>query len=142
MQLLSQVDPRDNLQKATRFELVDFAKANGIAVPEDAPAIYTMKILRARGLTNIKVPDRPLGLYANSGETLTETNSSAIVEGDTPNADDDLIRQYEAQKKQPDVSQLTMGELRVLCKSRGIKMARTDTMQTLKEKLSGQQNAA
>ena len=141
MQLLSNIDPRDNLQKATRWELIDYAKANGIEVPEDAPAIYTMKLLRARGLTNIKIPDRPLGLYANNGSALSD-NTVAVSEGDTPNADDDLIRQYESQKKEEqDTSKMTVGQLRTACKARGIKMSRTDNMQTLKEKLSGK-NAA
>jgi hypothetical protein len=125
MQLRSIIDPRDSLEKATRWELIDFAKANGIDVPDDAPALYTMDILRAHGLTNIKVPDRPLGLYAGSG-----------IES-KPDAKDDFLRQYEAEKKGQDVSAIPMHQLRSLLKSKGIKFSRKDKLQTLREKLSG-----
>src|SRR6185437_5733367 len=141
MQLLTNVDPRDNLQKATRWELIDYARANGVDVPADAPAIYTMKVLRSRGLTNIKIPDRPLGLYANGPET-TAPQVESETEINTASADDDLIRQYEQEKKQPPVSEMSMTELRHACKVKGIKMDRTDNKQTLKDKLSGQQDAA
>ena len=137
MQLLSIDDPRDNLQKATRFELIDFAKANGIDVPEDAPAIYTMKILRSRGLTNIRIPDRPLGLYVGSGEVMSEAQISSDSEVISSNAEDDLIRQYQTQKKEEaDVSKLPMHRLRTVCKEKGVKFSRKDNMQTLREKLS------
>lgn len=137
MQLLSNVDPRDNLQKATRWELIDYAKANGVEVPNDAPAIYTMKILRARGLTNIKVPDRPLGLYAGGVALSDQTQISADTEVNVASADDDLIRQYEQQKQEEtDVSKMLMPQLRHACKTKGIKMDRRDNLKTLREKLS------
>lgn len=140
MQLLSTEDPRDNLQKATRWELIDFAKANGIDVPQDAPAIYTMKVLRSRGLTNIKIPDRPLGLYTGKGDALTESPAvMSDAEVTTANAEDDLIRQYEKQKKEEaDVSNMSIQQVRRACKERGILISRRDNLQTLRAKLSGQ----
>jgi len=136
MQLLTTEDPRDNLQKANRWELVAFAKENGIDLDENTPAIVSAKILRDRGLTNIKIPDRPLGLYVSSkNEALVEHAPS--VKGEiTINAEDDLVRQYEQQQKaRTDLSSMTIGQLRVACKERGIKMSRRDNMQTLREKL-------
>ena len=138
MQLLTIEDPRDNLQKATRWELIDFAKANGIDIPGDAPAIYTMKVLRSRGLTNIKIPNRPLGMNAGAGEVMTDEAFGEGADATVVNADDDLIRQFESQKAETDVSKMLMPDLRKACKARGIKMARTDNLKTLREKLSGQ----
>ena len=139
MQLLSIIDPRDNLSKATRFELVDFAKKNGIQLDEGPPKIVSEKILRDRGFVNIQIPDRPLGLYV--GGEVHSTNEP-IVHGSLQNADDLLVQEYEHQKKEDaDVSKMSIGRLRAACKAKGIKMERTDNMQTLRAKL-GQQNPA
>ena len=54
MQLLSNVDPRDNLQKATRWELIDYARANGVDVPSDAPAIYKLALARRTNKTPVE----------------------------------------------------------------------------------------
>ena len=136
MQLLTTEDPRDNLQKATRWELVEFAKANGIDLDENTPAIVSAKILRDRGLTNIKIPDRPLGLYVGTKHEAMVDHSVSVPGEVTINAEDDLVRQYEQQQKaKAEVSKMTIGQLRVACKERGIKMSRRDNMQTLREKL-------
>ena len=139
MQLLTIEDPRDNLQKATRFELVDFARKNGIQLDEGTPKIVSEKILRDRGFVNIQIPDRPLGLYVG-GET--HATNEPIVHGSLQNADDLLVAEYEHQKKEDaNVSKMSMSRLRAECKSKGIKMDRRDNMQTLRAKL-GQQNPA
>lgn len=138
MQLLTIEDPRDNLQKATRWELIDYAKANGIDVPGDAPAIYTMKVLRSRGLTNIKIPHRPLGMNAGAGDVMTDAALGEGADVTVANADDDFIRQFEAQKQEEtDIDKMLMPQLRMACKAKGIKMARTDNLKTLREKLRG-----
>jgi hypothetical protein len=138
MQLLSIEDPRDNLQKANRWELIDYAKANGIDVPQDAPAIYTMKVLRARGLTNIRVPDRPLGLYVGRGDSMVdEPQISGNAEITEVSADDHMILQYQQEKQsETDYVNMPMNQLRAACKAKGIKMQRTDNINTLREKLT------
>ncbi len=128
-------DPRDLLEKATRDEIFDFAVAQGVAeITEDMPAIIMRNILREKKKTNIKIPDRPLG--ANPGVELIKARESMQETETVPevNADDDLMRQYQTSKVEP--QSMTMGQLRAECKRRGIKMARTDNMQTLREKLS------
>jgi len=131
MQLLTTVDPRDNLQKATRFELIEYAKANGVDVPEDAPGSYTIQLLRARNLTNIKIPDRPLGLYVAPSNSFTDAPQGI-------DADEHLIKQYTQQKKiETEVSQMSIQEIRRFCKANNIKFSRKDTLVILREKLSG-----
>lgn len=132
-------DPRDSLEKATRYELVEFANANGMKdVSEAMPAILIRRKLRAAGLTNIKVPPRLLGIVG--GEMISDDRvpptDKKVVEVD---ADDDLARQFE--QEQTDPSKMSMNELRAACKERGIKMDRTDNTQSLRDKLRGS-NAA
>lgn len=138
MQLLSIIDPRDSLDKATRWELIDYAKANGLQVDDDCPAIVTRQLLRAKGLTNIKIPDRPLGLYGSKAEAQIAAENKP-ADANAMNADELMAAQYQAEKT--DFSKSPMNALRAECKKRGIKMSRRDNLQSLREKLSGQ-NAA
>ena len=135
MQLLTTEDPRDNLEKASRWELEAFAKENGCPVPHGYPAMLTIKVLRARGLTQIKIKERPLGLY-NGGETITASPNVPSQQGISP---EDLL-EAQFKEQQNDLSNKSMNELRALCKELGIKMDRRDNMKTLRDKL-GQQNA-
>lgn len=133
-------DPRDALAKATRGELVKFAKARGL-YPEiingDMPAILIRKKLRERGMTNIVIPKRILG---------QPSRPAAMGDGghvETPNAveadaEADLERQWAQQAAKPSPpAALTMKDLRAACKERGIKVERTDNMESLKVKLNG-----
>lgn len=140
-------DPRDALAKATRGELVKFAKANGLypeVVNGDMPAILIRKRLRERGLTRIKIPDRPLGqpvrpVAMGDGGAVETPNA---VEAD---AEADLERQWAQQAvkpaEKPAITVPTMKDLRAACKARGIKVERTDNMESLRAKLHGQDAA-
>jgi len=131
-------DPRDLLGKATRYELARFAKEKGVpGITEETPADVSRKILRSRGLTDIKIPNRQLGSYDNvvppavtsAGEPASENAIDAV---------DLLTAEYEQKK---DISQMSMNELRAECRARGVKMERRDNVQSLREKLSGKDAA-
>lgn len=130
-------DPRDQLEKARRYELFKFAKGHNIAeITEGMPAIIMRKILRGKGLTRISIPPRPLGGLSGSAPA-TPQNVNEI------DAADDLMRQYAQESKPAEkpVSEMDIKELRSTAKARGIKLARTDNMVKIREKLSGK-NAA
>lgn len=142
MQLLSITDPRDNLEKANRDELEKFAKEKGVEeIKEGMPAILMRRILRSRGLVSVTVPNRPLGFYEGGksygGEAITDTQINSV------NADDALEQGWKKEQEKPVSTPKEMGirELRSECKRRGIKMARTDNMDTLRAKLNGEQAA-
>ena len=133
-QLLRIDDPRDKLEKATRDELYDFARAQGVTdITEDMPAILMRRILRSKGKTNIDIPNRPLG--SNPGVVAPPDKAQDVVAVPEITAEEDLMRQYQAAKVAP--AEMTMGQMRAECKRRGIKMARTDNMDTLRAKLNG-----
>jgi len=97
------IDPRDNLEKARRCELEHYARANGVGeIDPNMPAQLMRRILRAKGLTQIAVPNRPLGAVnarpllpdptqAARGEADGATASEAVAE---IAAEDDLARQW------------------------------------------------
>jgi len=92
MQLLTIQDPRDNLEKARKNELVDFAHDHRIAGVDPAmPAILIRKILRSRGHVDITVPVRLLGqtpgARGSSGPSTPENTVEML-------ADDDLMQQW------------------------------------------------
>ena len=141
MQLLSVQDPRDNLEKANRDELAKYAKEMGVSgITEETPEIVSRKILRSLGFVNIKPRARPLGSYQGKsfgGQSITDTTLSNSIDADV-----ELERQWKQEQAAPknDIP-TTMGAMRKACKERGIKFSPRDKMQTLKEKLNGQ-NAA
>jgi hypothetical protein len=136
MQLLRIDDPRDPLNKASRFELCALARHHGIAEitygsPLQLPDM--VRILRERGVSSITIPDRPLGVY------------KPVVY----NADDvrppPAALPVEPAKPEPvakAVADMNMTEMRKECKRRGIKMERTDNLNSLRDKLGGQSHAA
>ena len=132
--LLSRIDdPRDTLERASRDELFFFAQERGVTeIEQNMPAILMRKILRQKGLNSINIPNRPLG--ANPGVVIADPQEK-VPEMD---ADAALEEQWRQSKEAPkDVSKMGMQELRSECKRRGIKMARTDNLKTLREKLVG-----
>ena len=145
LQLSQVVDPRDNLGRASRDELWDFAKANGIAFDQrTATKAYMEKMLREKGLTHIKVAvrfqGRPTGdFYSEDGKVTTQPSRVSTVD-----ADADMIRQMKEQAAQPNdrddkpIADMTIGELRALCKRQGIKISPRDNRVALREKLSVQ----
>lgn len=132
-------DPRDALSRARRMELFRFAQAQGISdIVQEMPASLMRRMLRARGLTNIRIPPRMLGAQNASGSSQQAGPDHKVNEID---ADDDLARQFQEQQKAkqaaPAAGKMSMNELRAECKARGIKMDRRDNMETLRAKLNG-----
>lgn len=138
MHLLTTVDPRDNLEKATRKELEIFAKENGVKeIVSGMPANLMRRILRARGLTRIKIPNRVLGQpYGRHDEPAPVEGSSIEV-----SADEDLMRQWIAQQQTPAPetpkaeTPVRIGDLRRELKRRGIPQKNTDRKKDLMAKL-------
>lgn len=129
MQLLKIEDPRDPLNKASRYELCQLAKAYGIAEITYGSALQLpdmVKILHERGIHDIKIPERPLGVYTPVVLNADEVEKTAPQ----PAAAADPVIETP-------VSDMNMTEMRKECKRRGIKMARTDNLSTLREKLGG-----
>lgn len=137
-----QEDPRSNLEKASRYELAQLAKKLGFDdITYDTPQPLQVKKLRERGVTDINIPERILGdsrpLVYNTDKV--EKAPAKPTEARSMTAEELLEQEFNADRpKTP--AQMGMTELRSECKRRGIKMARTDNLRTLREKL--EQNAA
>lgn len=154
-------DPRSNLDKTKRRELVEGIRAlgveqfefNGVQFPLDPwpPAIIMRAYLRGRGVMRVdNVPVRTLGSsepsrtgrYENKLQPSRPTSQG--VDADTVS---DLARQWpqqalpagpeKPQEPVKPVPDMTMAELRKACKARGIPMARKDNMESLRAKLNG-----
>jgi hypothetical protein len=159
-----QDDPRDNLEKLLPDELYFFAKSTGITdINRAEPAMLMRKKLRDRGFVDVPLPQpRILGQptdWKNEWSTGSKEDPRPSI-----TADQLLQKQWEEQQKQKwmesptvfpsaekfsteqivgslieqklvDVDNFDIKQLRKLCKSRGIKMARTDNLKTLREKL-------
>lgn len=138
MQLLKTLDPRDNLEKTKRFQLVQFAQEKGATWPdgtpitEDVPAPIIRRRLRQLGLTRIDTTQ------VNHEPKVAPQKVEAVM------ADDDLWRQWREQnekinqaERKPD----SFIELRRACKERGIKFLRTDKADDLRAKLDGDRAA-
>lgn len=150
MHLLKIQDDRDNLEKARRKELENFAREQGVTeIQPTMPARLMRRILRQKGLVDITIPSRPLGHIPGAPDTIANPpDSGNAVEA---MADDDLMRQWAAtsgeqavapqEKPAPGSGLAEMTRLRKECKRLGIKMSRTDTMIDLKAKLDGQDPA-
>lgn len=137
--LLKIDDPRDSLQKARRWELLEFARANGVTeIKHDMPADIIRRILRSHRLTNIRIPRRVLGQNDRRPDAMAAASDAGG--GVTLDAGDDLMRQYQAGAMAvpaaPSLDTMTRAELAKACKAKGIAMARTDKKETLMEKLS------
>jgi hypothetical protein len=146
--LLRVDDPRDNLEKAKRPELLAFARQHGVTeIKHDMPAIIMRRILRAKRLTDIKIPRRILGQPESRGQAIVTAAPENVVSFD---AADDLMRQYQAgamaapapsAPSAKPYEQMTRAELAKTCKARNIPMARTDKKEMLMEKLRGKDAA-
>lgn len=147
-------DPRDSLDKARRKELERFAATHGVKeVVPGMPAILMRRILRSHGLSNIQIPKRTLGApepgSAPPGHDPRVTNDGVSIAdvaaqgGEAVDAGDDLMRQWVGQEKQKPthLPGHAINELRAQCRERGIALARTDTMASLKEKLDAKDAA-
>lgn len=136
---------RPALDRATRDELLAYAKTKGMKLDANMPRDLIIQILREKGFTDIKAAVRimgmPIGYVGDDGIPQQPGNPVKTV-----SAADDLKRQWEQQQVQKpttfrepglNVNELTMKDLRAIAKSRGIKLTRTDTMQSIREKLNG-----
>lgn len=148
------VDPRDNLDKARRRELVEFAQANGLTdIDENMPADGydgIRHLLRSKGITRIIIPPRKLGAQASertfplkphkpAANSRVETDPKVKIDADELRS----FRAWQAQQKknkiaaEKPVGDMSIGELRQACKAKGIKLARTDNIASLRAKLNG-----
>jgi hypothetical protein len=94
LQLKAINDPRDALEKARRYELYQWARANGVTeIVETMPAILMRKILRARGLARIEIPKRTLGAPEQAAPPVT--SDTAI------DATSDLEQQWKREQLEP-----------------------------------------
>lgn len=128
MQILKIEDPRDNLSKASRYELCQLAKAHGVAEISYGCSLQLpeiVELLHKRGIHDIKIPDRPLGVYAPVVINAENVETPALIDHPQP------------EPAAKPVSEMNMTEMRKEAKRRGIKMARTDNLRTLRTKLSG-----
>lgn len=132
MQLLKSEDPRDSLMKASRYELCQLAHAHGISdvcYEKDMTLEEIVSTLRKNGINEIKIPDRPLGIY-----------KPVLLGADGPPIEPKQVFVEAVKEVTKSVPEMNMTELRKECKRRGIKMIRTDNLETLRMKLG--QNAA
>lgn len=176
MHLHHQDDPRDSLSRARRRELVSFAHAHGLThitedmpaddYPDGSPGIRSQ--LRQRGLTNIKIPPRPLGVEGRhvipSGPKSTAApqpaaNGTLTVTPEQLNAMVAKAVEAALQGKEPRPHRTSkikgrvrlverpkseINKLRDECKRLGIKMDRRDRTDDLRRKIEAHhgQNAA
>lgn len=145
------VDPRDNLDKALRRELIEFAQANGLQIDPNMPAddiegkdgTGLRNLLRAKGLTRISIPNRSIN-SRGTNRTFPMNKAAPAV---PPQASADEWKEFQefkawkaSQTAAPVVTkpigEMSIKELRTACKARGIKMERKDNMETLRAKLS------
>lgn len=134
-------DPRDNLSKATRYQVWKFAKANGVDFPEDAPADLVRAELRRKGLTRIPVNRPPLG--AQNGPIGSVAIAQPAQQGVERDATSDLAEQWaREQQRARDEGRVKrpprhnpMNELRAEARALGIKLDRRDNVETLRAKV-------
>jgi hypothetical protein len=159
-------DPRDNLQKATRDELWDYAKANGVDFDQRTTPRQVMEhVLRSKNLVNVRIPIRVLGRPTGAYEDEVAPTKQVEEGPKTVDAMDDLMRQWRergsqqaewaaaqaADRKYAEEwpagtdtptprpvlpSEMHMGTLRAELARRGIKFDRKDKKPALLEKLA------
>ena len=142
LKLTNITDPRDNLEKARLLELIKFAERSGVEIPRQYldKAIIVRGMLRAKGLVNIDIPRRVLGV-TRPGKSFNGVEGHSDQKVETIDAATDLMRQVEApapivEPRKTGFSE--MAGLRKELKQRGIKIKRTDKMADLKAKLNGE----
>lgn len=130
-QLLRSEDPRDLLSRATRDELVAFAHKNGhVQINEHMTKPDIVAALRGLGCTNIRIHNRPLGQPHTAGQYGLIDEAPQSIPVPVP-----------PKVETVNIDAMNILDARKACKSRGIKMARTDNLEKLKAKLRGQDAA-
>ncbi len=148
------VDPRDNLDKAHRRELIEFAQANGLEIDPNMPAddiegkqgTGLRNLLRSKGLTRIVIPHRTIKRRGTERtfpiKTMAAQAAPAVAQQATSDewAEFQKFKAFQASrtvKVEKLVGEMTMGELRTAAKAKGVKIERRDNMETLRAKLNG-----
>lgn len=139
-------DPRDNLERAHRGELVAYAQANGQNdITEDMPAKDIREKLRQRGLTRIQINKVPIGhigrhevrpLYDSKGKPLKSPAAPQINPAELAQFREWQRQQGQKPQEAGDAATMSMADLRKACKAKGIAMGRKDNRDTLREKLT------
>lgn len=149
-------DPRRPLDKATRHELGEFARAAGLHdYNPETPSILGRDIIRARNLegqftawARDNTPERVLGQPARPPEMKWDSAvTPAAAQADATN---DLARQWAAQQQArpapppaPDaraLKDMSINELRARGKALGIKFDRKDNMPVMRQKIEAAEN--
>lgn len=125
-------DPRDELSRIRRKPLENYFKATFPERWRAGMAADVMRIiLRAEGI--FSVPNAPLHRLGASTPTVTPPTQSEVDA-----AEDATERLYKEWEQSMSYDKMGIRDLRKECKSRGIKMKRTDNMETLRAKLRGE----
>lgn len=145
MQLNRIDDPRDQLAKARRSELVKFARQNGVKdIDPNMPANLIRHKLRSMGLTRIMIPTRILGQpnQPHGNAKVSASNAPVIpTSGVEVSAMADLERQWRQEAaapkpvEGPPLKSMGINELRAECKRLDIKLERRDNMVSMREKI-------
>jgi len=150
MRLNKTDDPRDNLQRATKRELIDFAHAKGLTEVHEGMPVDSLphegkqgirELLRSKGLSRIPVPPRPLGAKIPlRTHALHPSQPAKPVQSATADewAEFQQFKAWKAAqtpKAVVPVADMSMGELRAACKANGVAISRRDNMELLREKL-------
>lgn len=141
-------DPRDTWDRARRMEIFRYAQEKGVSAIKDGPSGLPPKDvmvaqLKALGLPPPLVNPRLVGAYADSRSGDTSPNSHHYTgqqtqqPAETVELDALAVLERDWKQQQSAPVAVTITELRKECKRRGIKMARTDNLTTLKAKLNG-----
>lgn len=151
------VDPRDNLDRAHRRELVEFARANGLDVDENMPAddiegrpgTGLRNMLRAKGITRISVPRRSIDNRVGDKTFPMKAKPAPVPQATSDEwADFQAFKAWKAAHQKPAVLAPTVAPvataekprseinaLRDECKRLGVKMDRRDKTADLKAKI-------
>lgn len=148
MDILKEISHRDfnnvldPLASATRDQLWMWAKQHGIHFDHrTTPKPDMEEVLRAKGLTNIPVEPMRLGAPVIPSEIIRPGDQPQAATVSLDAERQQRIASYlsdDNKDEKPDVpvAKMTMWQLRVELKKRGIKFSRTDKMETLREILS------
>lgn len=140
------LDPRDNLEKANRDQIVQFAERRGIKqIDWRMPATQMRSILRSMNIVDIGLP-----AAHGSREALQNLAFNGQPPDNPPLAKPKMLEelereqwaqqakqaeQIERERSSPPISEMTRAEMAKECKRRGIKMERKDTKEKLAERL-------
>lgn len=157
MRLNSVDDARTPLERATRGELIKFARMRGVKIDQQMPAILMRQILYRNGCADIEkefpyLLRRTVGQINGVNAHHYKKQEYDISGGISTDSASDLERQWKAQHAQPEdpvpipeklptpppVERMKMHELRRLCKDAGIKFTPSDKAATLRARLNGE----